>query len=379
MSMLRVVLKEVGHRAMSFTLGLLAVTAAVALFVALTTTGRASNTETIRLMRNLGFNVLVLPEGTDLARFWSGDEVSGDMPDEYVKRLANTPGLSADHYVATLQKKVTWRGLQVLLTGLLPEQTALDARKKAPMGHKIATGVCYIGFAIWDGLGLAEGDTIDLLGKSFTVERCLAEDGSKQDVTIYTRLSDAQQLLGMEGRINMIQALGCLCKGGSLAMLRDEISRVLPGTYVTELRNIVKARTQTRKMVEGHVGFIMAMVMVICVAWVGLLALLNVRERRHEIGVLRALGFATQHVAGLFIARAALMGILGALVGFAVGTAVAMHYGPELFKITFGKVRPAWDLLVPVLAAAPLVAALAGLLPAMIAVTQDPAEVLMEE
>ena len=364
---------------MSFTLGLLAVTAAVALFVALTTTGRASNTETIRLMRNLGFNVLVLPEGTDLARFWSGDEVSGDMPDEYVKRLANTPGLSADHYVATLQKKVTWRGLQVLLTGLLPEQTALDARKKAPMGHKIATGVCYIGFAIWDGLGLAEGDTIDLLGKSFTVERCLAEDGSKQDVTIYTRLSDAQQLLGMEGRINMIQALGCLCKGGSLAMLRDEISRVLPGTYVTELRNIVKARTQTRKMVEGHVGFIMAMVMVICVAWVGLLALLNVRERRHEIGVLRALGFATQHVAGLFIARAALMGILGALVGFAVGTAVAMHYGPELFKITFGKVRPAWDLLVPVLAAAPLVAALAGLLPAMIAVTQDPAEVLMEE
>lgn len=182
----------------------------------------------------------------------------------------------------------------------------------------------------------------------------------------------------MEGRVNMIQALHCLCGGSSLESLRSDIQRVLPGTYVTELRNLAVARSETRFMVEKYVGFIMSAVVVVCAAWVGLLALMNVRERRYEIGLLRALGFGSAKIAALFITRAVLMGIVGAAVGFFVGTWLSMSYGSEIFKITF-KAKPAWDTLVPLLVAAPALATLAALLPAMVAVTQDPAAVLTEE
>lgn len=379
MSPFRLLAKEVRHRLLSFALGLLAVAAAATLFISLLTTGRASNIETKRLMRNLGFNLLIVPKETDMADFWAADFAKGDMPEEYARRLAGAPGIDADHYIAVLQKRIELRGRQVLLTGLLPEQTAVDARKKAPMGYRIERGSCYVGSALTESLGIKARDTIEVLGKDLTVERVLLETGSKEDIRLQAHLRDVQEMLGMPGRINTIEALGCLCTGELLSTLRDQIAKVLPDTRVTELGTIASARSQTRKMVEQHVGLIMGFVLVVCALWVGLLALLNVRERRQEIGILRALGFGSGRIGVLFIGRAVLMGALGALTGFAAGTALAMRYGADIFKLTFEKVQPAYDLIVPTLAVATLVAALASLIPAMIAVTQDPALTLTEE
>jgi len=376
---LRLLIREICHRFPGFFLGFLAVVAAVALYVGLETMGRASYRETKRLMRNLGFNLLIVPEGTDMADFWAADFASGDMPEQYVRRLAESPGMLADHYVATLQKKVLWEGREVLLTGILPERSAIDARKKAPMGYSIARGECYVGYAIAKSPGIEPGKTINVLGKDLTVARRLLEDGSKQDIRIYAHLHDVQDILDMKGRINAIEALHCLCAGASLPDLKQQIAKVLPGTRVTELRDIAAARSETRKMVEQHVELIVAVVLVVCAAWIAFLALLNVRERRQEIGILRALGFGSGHIAALFLGRAILMGLLGALAGFFVGTAVAMHYGPDMFKLTFSAVRPPYDIFIPTLLVAPLIAALAAMLPAVIAISQDPAVVLREE
>ena len=379
MSMTRLLLREIQHRKLNFLLGLVAVVAAVALVVALVMTGRASNLETKRLMRNLGFNLLILPQETDLADYWAGDFATVDMPEEYVRRLANTSGVSADHYVATLEKKVKWGDANILLTGVLVEYSAINARKKSPMGYNIPRSRCYVGYALAQSLAIKRKDTIDLLDKELTVERVLLEAGSKEDIRIYAHLRDVQEILGRPGRINSIQALHCLCPGDTLAALREKISAILPGTYTIELRNIAAARSETRGMVERHVGFIMAVVLAICVVWVGLLALLNVRERRAEIGILRALGFGSSRIAALFLGRAALIGLIGAVLGLFVGIALALHFGPEIYKLTFSKVRPAYDLLIPLVLVTPLVATLASFLPAMIAVTQDPAVTLTEE
>lgn len=380
MSAFKVMFSEIRHRLLSFLLGLLAVIGAVTLFVSLVTMGRASNTETQRLMRNLGFNLLIVPAGTDLADFWATDFVKGDMPEEYVKRLAGTHGIMADHYVATLEKKIEWRGREVLLTGLLPEVHAVDAPStKAPMGFQIKPGSCLVGSALAKSLNLQPGQTLEVLGKKLKVTERLAEDGSKQDVRLYANLRDVQSMLKMPDRINQIQALGCLCAGATLDDLRKQMGAVLPDTYVAELRTIATARSQTRKMVEEHVGFIMAAALAVCAVWVGLLSLLNVRDRRQEIGVLRALGFGSGRIMALFLGRTVLMGVIGAAIGFLLGTGLALEYGPDIFKFTFAKVKPAYDLLVSSLVAASVISALAGFLPAMVAVTQDPAVTLLEE
>ena len=379
MAVLSLLLREIRHRAGAFTMGVLAVAVGAGLCVALLTTSRAANREAGRLMRNLGFNVLVVPEGTDVATYWATDQSDRDMPEDAVRRLADSPEISADHFVATLKRWVTWRGKQALLTGILPEYPKKGATDKAPMGYRIEPGTCIIGYALAMALDVQRGDTIDVLGKALTVERRLLEAGGKDDVRIYVDLHDAQEMLGLPGRINEIEALGCVCYGDTFDTLREQIERVLPGVHATELRDLATARAETRHMVERHAILIEALGLVACVAWVAVLAWLNVRERRREIGILRALGFRGVHIAALFFGRSALMGIAGGALGFALGTIVALHCGAGIFRLTLSNVRPAYDLLAPTLIATPLVSLVAGLVPGVLALVQDPASVLAEE
>jgi ABC-type lipoprotein release transport system permease subunit len=379
MSLTRLVFQEIRYRLFSFALGTLAVTAAVALYVGLVAMGRASYDETKRLMRNLGFNLIIVPAETDMVQFWATDYPEGDMPEQYVRKLAATPGMGADHYVAMLQKWVRWRGRDVLLTGILPEYTAVDAGQKAPMGYKIGRGKCYLGYVIAQSWGLKPKDTLNLFGKKLTVEQVLLEDGSKEDARLYAHLHDVQEMLGMKGRINTIQALNCLCDGGSLEVVRAKIKTALPDVHVTQMRDIAEVRIDTRRMVGQYAEVVLGVALVICAAWIGLLSMLNVRERRREIGIMRALGFGSEHIAGLFLMRAAAMGLVGAVVGFVIGSALTLHFGSELFKFTFKNLNPDYVLLLESVVVAPVIAALAALLPAIAAVTQDPAVILMEE
>ena len=378
MRIVGLVLKEIRHRKLNFLLAALAVTAAAALFVAMLTMGRASERETRRLMRNLGFNLLILPKGMDMTRFWIMDFGDFEMPEQYVHDLANSREVEADHYVAMLQHRVTWRGHPVLLTGVLPELGSIGKRKKSAMGLAIQPGTAYVGFGIAQALKIAKGDTIEIQGKQFKVRRCLREKGNQDDIRVFAHLHDVQSAVGKQGRINAIKALGCLCAGATLPELRQRIATILPGAQVSEARVLAAARAETRRMVEQHVAFIVPMVLVICATWVGVLAMINVRERRQEIGIFRALGMGSGPIAMLFLGKAVLIGLVGAVAGFAAGTLLALGFGPDIFKVTAKMITPIYGLIVWSVIIAPLVAALASFLPAMVAVTQDPAVTLTE-
>jgi len=132
-------------------------------------------------------------------------------------------------------------------------------------------------------------------------------------------------------------------------------------------------------MMDQYAAFIIPAIVLVCGLWVGLQMLGNVRERRAEIGIYRAQGVSSLPIAGLFLTKAALVGIVGAVVGFGIGTWLAMHFGPRIFTHTANKIAAEPELLVWALVLAPAVAIIAAYLPALQAVAQDPADVLREE
>jgi ABC-type lipoprotein release transport system permease subunit len=71
-----------------------------------------------------------------------------------------------------------------------------------------------------------------------------------------------------------------------------------------------------------------------------------------------------------------LLGGLGGALGWAVGTTVALRWGPVLFPVTAASLKMDPTLIVPALTWTPLFAAASSFLPAMMAVSQDPAETL---
>ena len=139
------------------------------------------------------------------------------------------------------------------------------------------------------------------------------------------------------------------------------------------------AREKMRSRVEGYAAVVVPVVLLVCVMWIGALSYMNVRQRRGEIGLLRAVGVGSGPIAVLFLSKAVLVGLAGAVLGFAAGTAAARHFGPPVFEVAAAKIGPLWACLGWSLAAAPILAVLASALPAMIAVSMDPAEALREE
>ena len=195
-------------------------------------------------------------------------------------------------------------------------------------------------------------------------------------------------------------ALGCNCTANRLSVIRADIAAILPDTQVEEFESIAKARAEARTAAAAQAqaamtrerwhrsavreekeafaaGLVPVVILGACV-WLGLLALGNVRERRGEIGLLRALGFRSVQLCALMLARALLVGLLGALLGILAG----------VISITLGgaTVTEVWTvlmnhrlLLVLILLASPAVSVLACWLPTLSALRQDPALVLQQE
>jgi len=379
---LQLVYKEILYRRLNFVLGTLAVTMAVALFVSFFTTSEASKNETIRLTRDMGFNLRIIPESTDMEKFWNAGFSDQTMPQEYIQRFTLYKDFSFAHLTATLRKKITWRGREVVLTGLGSEIEP-SVRKKSPMSLTIKPGTIYVGFEIARVLNLKERDHVAILGKTFIIARILSESGSDDDITIYAWLQDVQNVLNIPGRINEIQALNCLCltsfEQDPQNTLREQLAQVLPETRVIMNRTIALARERQRLMLEKYFAFIMPFIVLACAIWIGAIVMINIKERQQEIGLLRALGYSTGQISLLFLTKAISLGILGAVCGFIIGTAVSLIYGPEIFRITADTIKPGYHLLAWSLIAAPIFAAISASLPIMIAVTQDPALTLRRE
>ncbi len=380
MTLVGIIVRELRHHWVNALLGTLGLIIAVALLVSVRMTTEAAARETGRVMRDLGFNLRIIPRATDMDYFWTHGMSDQTMPEEAVKHLAEQHGvfLSFNHLTPALEGRIDVEGRQVLFTGI--GDTIVDpGGGKQPMGFRIKPGQVFLGPTIADRLVAKRGGVVRLGGREFTVERILGESGTEEDVRIYGTLSDVQAVLGQPGRINEIKAIDCLCLTADqdpLSQLRAVIEDVLPEARVLQLTAIADARARQRQMAERYARFAVPLVLLVGAGWLCLLTWLNVRERRAEIGLWRALGHGSARIAGLLLGRATLLGLIGAALGFGLGTWIALSAGPEMFQVTAKSLRADTSLLLWAVLLTPAFAALASLFPTMLAVSQEPARTL---
>lgn len=402
---------------------------------------------TKRIMRDLGFNLRIVHQNTDLSNLFT--KFAGfDMPEEYLQRLADAPEITKIvHLVATVKQMIEWEEKPRLLVGFAPEATQSHVEKKPPMGFQIKQGTVYLGHVAGKGHKLEE--EVEILGKKFTVSRILDPRGNEEDTLIAMHLKDAQQLLEKEGKLTEILALGCKCKTANrLEEIQQQLQLVLPETQITEMSVSAIAREDQRKLVTAYskqsiddyvanrkkiiadykasrtkllakeeqsrdeivdrekerqdviitreqdqqqgvlnlltavTNFIAPLVILVCAVWVGFLAWSNVRERRTEIGLLRALGKRSSNIASLFLGRAIIVGLIGGVVGCTLGFLLACGLAVPVLDVSVESLQPApQTLLIMILGAVlgtPLISAMASYLPTLSAISQDPAVVLME-
>lgn len=401
---------EVIHRKLNFALALLAVSVAVACSVGLVTLIRsyqlqtearvdALDDEIRKITKNLGFNITILPKDQNLADFHASDYAQKTMPYEYVKRLAESKEVvTIQHLRPALVHKMDWseQNRQILLMGVSGVVPFAHRDPKKPLSQPVPEGTMNLGNVLARELSLKEGDDTTLGGQTFRVGKIYPQRGTKDDITVWIDLPAAQQMLNLDGRINMIQALECNCATiDRLAEIQSEISALLGDeVQVIEMATKAIARAKARNQVkagglvtiarlERLASVLLPSAIIGAGLLVGLLALGNVRERRAEIGVLRAVGTRSRQILALFVSKAFIVGLAGAVLGYGLGfggAASLAYFDPDTIAVS-PAASPLFqkEVLVSVLLLAPTLAILASWLPAMSAAGQDPAVVLREE
>ena len=425
MNLHRLVLREVLHRKLSFSLGVISASLAVASLVAELAilkkhdarTGliiAAKEAETRqqmakleddyrKLMLKMGFNVLILPKDQNLSDLYTDDFASKYMPEEYATRLAKSRVATINHILPSLQEKVKWPEHErtVLLMGVRGE-VYIQSQQQKPLLETVARGMMILGYELARNLTLKAGDKTRFMAREFTVTKVNAERGNKDDITVWINLPEAQELLGKPGLINGILALDCTCDTvDRLGRIRPEIARILPDTQVIEYASQALTRAEARQRAaaeaqaslqrekegrdklraerEAFGAVLVPLVVLGSSIWIGLLALANVRDRRGEIGLLRALGLQTHQILTIILGKAIVIGLAGACVGYLAGRVIGAGWreAPCTAPIDIALIDP--RVLGLMLVATPALAALASWLPAISATQQDPAVVLREE
>jgi flagellar motility protein MotE (MotC chaperone) len=377
--------------------------------------------ETRKVMLTLGFNLILVHRDEDIVQFLGTKIPTVDMPQEWVEKLAADKQLTVvTHLVATLWGKAKFAGREVPIVGYLPETPQAHMHHRKPMGYVIEPGTVFLGHRL--GEGWKVDDTIALEHareghferRQFRIAKILEELGTQEHATIAMHLTDAQALLGKPGKINAILALECRCPADVLPTIRRQLGKVLPEAQVLRDTSKAEARARQRQLVaEKHqqivarhkemlderqqslaetkkrreriLGFMATLAEVVgplavlaAAIWVGLLALANVRERRAEVGVLRAIGKPSSMIVALFLGKAALLGLLGAALGMGIGFALAYGLGLQALEVGAEHLRLNPIMILVVLFGSPVLSALASYLPTLVALLQDPAVVLRD-
>jgi putative ABC transport system permease protein len=428
MTLWRMVTKEILHRKLNFALGVLSAAVGVGCLVGALALLRVHDAQTRWLlerreeelkarmavlnddmrkaMLTLGFNIVILPRDQNLADWYADDYASKYMPESYVDRLAEAETITIRHLLPSLQQKTKWPEVKrtIILIGTRGEVESPGTSPMKPLVQPVADGTIVLGYELHQSLALKEGDAVRLLDKEFTVARCHPERGTKDDITVWMSLGEAQELLDKPGQINAILALECMCAGAQIGKVREEITRILPNTQIIERGSKALARAEARSKVaeeartsleeeeknraalrsqrEQLASILVPVVLVASGVSIGLLALVNVRERRGEIAILRALGLRSWQIVHLVLTKAVAVGLLGGIVGVLAGHAAGRQLGIGIEQ-TVSEAEPAapfqLSLAVAALLLAPALAALASWIPAALAARQDPADILREE
>ena len=367
--------------------------------------------DTIRKqMVGLGFNILILPEDQELSELHLNGTLSATMPEEYVDKLANSSIVTVNHLLPAVTRRVVWpeKETEVILYGTRGEVPIMHRALKKPILDAVAPGQMVLGHSIHTRFGLKAGDSLLFMGREFTVSKTHPQRGSTDDVTVWIDLAQAQELLEMQNLVHGILALECECAGDRISGIRNEIASILPGTQVIERYSQALARAEARakakqvaedslaqekesgtqlleqertgraQIEQQHAllaSVLVPLVLLASAGLVGALAYTNARHRREEIGILRALGVRSSQIIVMFLAKAAALGLIGGLLGCAVG----FWAGSQTGDAGVASLTAQSDLFITLLTTplfAVALAAVASWIPALLAARQDAALVL---
>jgi putative ABC transport system permease protein len=156
--------------------------------------------------------------------------------------------------------------------------------------------------------------------------------GGPEDTQIFTKLTTAQTLAGLPGRISLIQ-LSVTGTPASVNAFISSLGRALPAADVHGIKQLAEAEGRIYNRISGLLSATVLLVLFLTSLCV-MAGMSNVAaERKNDVGLMKAIGGSVDRVVRLFLTEAVLLGVAGGLIGSAIGLAVSIWLGKAVFGV----------------------------------------------
>jgi len=198
--------------------------------------------------------------------------------------------------------------------------------------------------------------------------------GGPEDTQISLRLDAAQRLAALPGRISLVQ-ISVPATPQAINSYITELAQHLPEADVHGIRQFTEAEAKIYDRISGLLTATVAVVLILTALCV-MAAMTNVAmERKNDVGLMKAIGGATRRVLRLFLAEAAVLGLVGGALGAAAGILLSIWLGQAVFGVA---ARPRL-IVYPVAVALTIIVAIAGAYPLRRLASVRPASVFRGE
>ena len=222
----------------------------------------------------------------------------------------------------------------------------------------------------------AKDQAFDLSFQGHTIRPIPAgrlQTGAAEDSRVYLPLSDFQKWTGLQPSTIEVAASG---PPEEVSATLQHIAQALPDAEVKPVRQVMEAEAHV--LGKTRAALLASCSLIILTAALCVLSTLMgwVLDRRRDFAIMKALGASERLLNGFFAAEAASLGLVGAVVGFAIGVGIAVWIGRVNFH---APVVPRFSVLPVVLVGSVAVALLSAALPISLLRRVQPAMILRGE
>lgn len=220
-----------------------------------------------------------------------------------------------------------------------------------------------LGASLAESLGLKPGDQLRIKHNGHLADHRavgLLKTGGFEEDQLFMDLAQAQAILDRPGRVETILVSALVKPDDKLAIRAGsdpkrrlppsefekwycspyisavlyQIEEAIPKTSAKAIRQVAEA--EGSMLSKLRLIFLLASLVTLVAAGLGVMASVSatVLERKGEIGLMKVLGAQNGQIIFQFLLEAALLGLLGGIVGFLAGGALANFLGRVVFGVT---------------------------------------------
>ena len=349
------------RRERAFT-ALAAFTVAAAASTAMLNLYSDANAKLRREFRSYGANIVVAPR--------TGDRLPADAMQRVEAVLAGD-GMAVPFAYAVAK---TSEGAPIVVAGTDLER----ARRMNPWWQVTAwpsaADQALVGTRAADALGTRGTLDLSFEGRTMRLRPSgTLRTGSAEDSHVYVSLAPFSSWTGVGPSVLEVAASGSAQQVSETA---GRLALALPDADVRPIRRIVEAEAQV--LGKTQAALLASVSLIILTAALCVLATLmaSVFDRRKDFALMKALGASQAMVNAIFAAESVMLGLFGAVAGYAIGVGVAAWIGRASFHAA---VEPRLSVFPVIVAGTTVLALLAAALPLLLLRRVQPAVMLKGE